>query len=129
MPNNYLLEESACPYMYDDQTNLEYKYVFDAMVDSIRVAKTAMDASNVDISVVSGWPTADSKEASIENALEYNKNYVRHVNEDTPWKTTRKDHFIFSMLDEDLLPPNVLYDWKHFGTFTLLKNETFPEAT
>ncbi|XXG59740.1 hypothetical protein AAC387_Pa04g1769 [Persea americana] len=126
--DNYLLKNCARPYMICDQNTHKYKYVFDAMVDSIACANKAMDFSNVDISVVSGWPTAGSNEATIQNAQKYNNNFLRHVNEDTPMKTKRVDHFIFSVLDEDLLNPNDVsaWKWKHFGAFTLWKNETFP---
>ncbi|XXG59751.1 hypothetical protein AAC387_Pa04g1778 [Persea americana] len=115
--DNYLLKECASSYMHDEKANLDYKYVFDAMVDSISCAINAMGFSNVDISVVSGWPTAGSTDATIENARTYNNHLLRHVNEDTPRKTKRIDHFIFGLLDGD------------FATFTLWKNKTFPEAT
>ncbi|RWR90745.1 glucan endo-1,3-beta-glucosidase [Cinnamomum micranthum f. kanehirae] len=127
--DNYLLEKLARPYMPCDQ--LKYKYVFDAMVDSISCAIDAMHFSNVDISVVSGWPTAGSKkEATIENAQKYNKNLLRYVKEAeaTPRKTKCIDHFIFSMVDEEQLPPDS-FDWSHFGTFTLSwNNKTFPRT-
>lgn len=121
---NYLLEPCACPYLHDGE--LHYKYVYDAMIDSIYCAMNRWGFSEIPISVLSGWPTAGPDTEypgafTVANAKIHNRNLATHV------KTLRaevKCNFICSLLDEDLSTGDE--ETKHLGTFILWYNQNFP---
>ncbi|KAF0926811.1 hypothetical protein E2562_027404 [Oryza meyeriana var. granulata] len=86
-----------------DPNGLTYKNLFDAMVDAVRAAvEKVSGGSNVNIVVSeSGWPSADGKGATLENARAYNQNLINHVGQGTPKKPGQMEAYVFAMFNEN----------------------------
>ncbi|MBA0649417.1 hypothetical protein Goklo_016984, partial [Gossypium klotzschianum] len=85
--------------------------MFDAQVDSVHSALSAMGFKDVEIMVAeTGWPySGDSNEVgpSIENAKAYNGNLIAHLKSmvGTPLMPGKSvDTYLFALYDEDLKP-------------------------
>ncbi|KAJ0251653.1 Glucan endo-1,3-beta-glucosidase 12 [Hirschfeldia incana] len=106
----YALFESSSQ-VVDPATGLLYSNMFDAQLDAIYFALTAMNFKTVKVMVTeSGWPSKGSvKEtaATPDNALAYNTNLIRHVIGDpgTPAKPGEEiDVYLFSLFNENRKP-------------------------
>lgn len=114
-PANYLLEPGAPTFLSEHlqffMFKYNYKYVYDAMVDSIHCAILDCRFRKVDISVLSGWPTGGHTDFTVENAKKYTGNLGSHV------KTPRAHvecNCICSLLNEDKKDTSN-EEFKHFG--------------
>ncbi|KAL5144269.1 Glucan endo-1,3-beta-glucosidase 7 [Glycine soja] len=88
-----------------------YTNMFDAQVDAVHSALSAMGFQDVEIVVAeTGWPSrGDSNEVgpSVENAKAYNGNLIAHLRSlvGTPLMPGKSvDTYIFALYDEDLKP-------------------------
>lgn len=118
--DNFLLKDSAKPYMWDG--NYCYRHAFDAMLDSICCALTKEqdELGKVDIHVLSGWPTkGPGPNASPPDAQTYMDNLVNHVTVATPRYNKPADVFIYSLEDEDTLQTDI-EEFKHLGVKSFL---------
>ncbi|GAB4837916.1 hypothetical protein Ancab_027443 [Ancistrocladus abbreviatus] len=95
----------------DSGTNIKYMNMFDAQVDAIHSALSAMGFKDIEIVVAeTGWPyRGDSNEVgpSIDNAKGYNGGLVSHLRSmvGTPLMPGKSvDTYIFALYDEDLKP-------------------------
>ncbi|XXG46953.1 hypothetical protein AAC387_Pa02g1679 [Persea americana] len=115
---NFLLNTTANKFL-TDQDNTEYKFVFDAMVDSFFGAMKDLGFDDTKIVVASGWPRqanpGDTK-ATVKNAKTYNTNLKNHIETGTPKNKRALETFIWSAFDEDKLV-QVHEGWKHLGAF------------
>ncbi|KAJ8644124.1 hypothetical protein MRB53_005872 [Persea americana] len=122
--DNFLLNTIATIFL-TDQDNTEFKFVYDAMVDSFFGAMRDLGYDNTKIVVASGWPRqtklGDTK-ATVQNAKTYNSNLKRHIESGNPKNKNRIiETFIWSALDEDRLV-GVHEGWKHLGAFVFSWN-------
>ncbi|CAH2077593.1 unnamed protein product [Thlaspi arvense] len=82
VPLEYALFESSSQ-VVDPATGLLYSNMFDAQLDAIYFALTAMSFKTIKVMVTeSGWPSKGSPKetaATPDNALAYNTNLIRHV--------------------------------------------------
>ncbi|KAG2242608.1 hypothetical protein Bca52824_095545 [Brassica carinata] len=106
----YALFESSSQ-VVDPATGLLYSNMFDAQLDAIYFALTAMNFKTVKVMVTeSGWPSKGSPKetaATPDNALAYNTNLIRHVIGDpgTPAKPGEEiDVYLFSLFNENRKP-------------------------
>ncbi|KAL2939428.1 Glucan endo-1 3-beta-D-glucosidase [Bienertia sinuspersici] len=106
----------------DPGSNIKYMNMFDAQVDAIHSALSAMGFKDIDIVVAeTGWPyRGDSSEVgpSIENAKAYNGGLISHLRSmvGTPLMPGKSvDTYIFALYDEDLKPGAA--SEKSFGLF------------
>ncbi|CAJ1973084.1 unnamed protein product [Sphenostylis stenocarpa] len=88
-----------------------YTNMFDAQVDAVHSALSAMGFQDIEIVVAeTGWPSrGDSNEVgpSLENAKAYNGNLINHLRSlvGTPLMPGKSvDTYIFALYDEDLKP-------------------------
>ncbi|TKY75389.1 Glucan endo-1,3-beta-glucosidase 7 [Spatholobus suberectus] len=88
-----------------------YTNMFDAQVDAVHSALSAMGFQDVEIVVAeTGWPSrGDSNEEgpSVENAKAYNGNLITHLRSlvGTPLMPGKSvDTYVFALYDEDLKP-------------------------
>ncbi|XVE93222.1 hypothetical protein REPUB_Repub01dG0171700 [Reevesia pubescens] len=95
----------------DSGNGIKYKNMFDAQVDAVHSALSAMGFKDVEIMVAeTGWPyRGDSNEVgpSIENAKAYNGNLIAHLRSmvGTPLMPGKSvDTYLFALYDEDLKP-------------------------
>ncbi|GLT30579.1 hypothetical protein SLA2020_053720 [Shorea laevis] len=95
----------------DSGTGINYMNMFDAQVDAVHSALSAMGFKDVEIVVAeTGWPyQGDSNEVgpSVENAKAYNGNLVAHLRSKvgTPLMPGKSvDTYLFALYDEDLKP-------------------------
>lgn len=96
--------------------NLQYKNLFDALLDVMYTAVEKMGGSNIKIVVSeSGWPSEGGRGASVENAQTYYKNLIDHVGNGTPKKQGTIETFLFAMFDEN--NKDGAETEKHFGLF------------
>lgn len=113
-PNNvsldYALFQSSSE-VIDPNTGLLYTNMFDAQIDALYFALTALNFRTIKVMVTeSGWPSKGSvKEtaATPDNAETYNTNLIRHVinNTGTPAKPGEAvDVYIFSLFNENRKP-------------------------
>lgn len=107
--------------IYDGATGMNYTNMFDAQLDAVHSAMNALGYADVDIVVAeTGWPSAGDPNqpgVSMENAIWYNANLVKHVNSGlgTPLMPNRTfDTYIFSLFNEDLKPST---SERNFGLF------------
>jgi len=114
---DYALFRSSDP-VVNDEGRL-YKSLFDAQVDSL---VSAMEKSgHPDIPIViteSGWPSAGSEAATVENAKTYTNNLIKHVlsNAGTPKRPGRNiESYIFALFNENLKGGDE--PERHFGLF------------
>ncbi|XAR67067.1 Glucan endo-1,3-beta-D-glucosidase [Bertholletia excelsa] len=110
-PNNvsldYALFKSSSE-VIDPNTGLLYTNMFDAQIDALYFALTALNFRTIKIMVTeTGWPSKGSpkeKAATPDNAETYNTNLIRHVinNTGTPAKPGEElDVYIFSLFNEN----------------------------
>lgn len=97
--------------VFDNVTSLNYNNMFDAQMDAVFSAMKRLGYDDVDIVVgETGWPSAGDPNqpgVSLDNAVSYNANLVRHVNSGlgTPLMPNRTfETYIFSLFNEDLKP-------------------------
>uniref|UniRef100_A0A7N0ZR23 glucan endo-1,3-beta-D-glucosidase n=1 Tax=Kalanchoe fedtschenkoi TaxID=63787 RepID=A0A7N0ZR23_KALFE len=95
----------------DSRTGIKYLNMFDAQVDAVHSALSAIGFKDVEIVVAeTGWPyKGDPNEAgpSIDNARAYNGNLIKHLrsNVGTPLMPGKSvDTYIFALYDENLKP-------------------------
>ncbi|PKA58581.1 hypothetical protein AXF42_Ash008868 [Apostasia shenzhenica] len=97
---------------------LGYTNMFDAMVDSVRSAVERAGAPGLELVVSeTGWPSADDTGATVENAMIYVNNLVRHVNlkQGTPKCPGQEmEVYLFAMFNEDEKPAG---SERNFGIF------------
>ncbi|KAL5980728.1 hypothetical protein ACLOJK_028637 [Asimina triloba] len=106
----------------DPNTLLHYTSMFDAMVDASYYSMEALNVSGISILVTeSGWPWlggANEPDASVDNALVFNSNLIRHVlnGSGTPSQpTTPISVYIYELFNEDLRPgPTSEKNWGIF---------------
>ncbi|KAL1210648.1 Glucan endo-1,3-beta-glucosidase 12 [Cardamine amara subsp. amara] len=110
VPLEYALFESSSQ-VVDPATGLLYSNMFDAQLDAIFFALTAMNFKTIKVMVTeSGWPSKGSTKetaATPDNALAYNTNLIRHVIGDpgTPAKPGEEiDVYLFSLFNENRKP-------------------------
>ncbi|CAN6199565.1 unnamed protein product [Urochloa humidicola] len=110
-PLEYALFRSLSPnsQISDPNTNLFYNNMFDAIIDATYNAIQAMNFTGIPVLVTaSGWPWRggpDEKAATVDNALAYNTNLIRHVlnNSGTPSQPMNQSStYIFELFNEDL---------------------------
>ncbi|KAK4489555.1 hypothetical protein RD792_005364 [Penstemon davidsonii] len=109
-PNNvqleYALIDDAAKPVTDN--SLIYQNLFDAMVDTVYAGMEKVGVSNVDIVVAeTGWPTAGSTDATIENAQKFNNNLIKLLasGKGTPRKPGKVvEAYIFALFNENLKP-------------------------
>lgn len=103
----------------------KYQNLFDAIVDAVHSALEKVGGSDVEIVVSeSGWPSAGGIAASINNAMIYNQNLIRHVGQGTPKRPGRAiDTFLFEMFNENQKPQGIE---KNFGLFFPNKQPVYP---
>jgi hypothetical protein len=98
---NYALFQPSSTTVTDPANGLAYTNLFDAMVDAVRAA---VDKAGGDGGVVvseSGWPSADGRGASVDNARTYNQNLIVHAGMGTPRKPGAMEAYVFDMFNED----------------------------
>ncbi|KFK31822.1 hypothetical protein AALP_AA6G162900 [Arabis alpina] len=93
----------------DPNTNIKYMNMFDAQVDAVHSALSAMGFKDVEIMVAeTGWAykgDPDEAGATIENAHAYNKNLIAHLKSmaGTPLMPGKViDTYLFALYDENL---------------------------
>ncbi|KAM7473172.1 hypothetical protein LguiB_020500 [Lonicera macranthoides] len=117
----YALFTAPSPVVTDPDKNLQYKNLFDALLDSHYAALEKAGGPNVGIVVSeSGWPSEGGTGASMDNAGMYYKNLIGHVKgvSGTPRKPNKAlEAFLFAMFDEN--SKHGAETERHFGLFTL----------
>ncbi|KAL6974477.1 hypothetical protein U1Q18_028661 [Sarracenia purpurea var. burkii] len=95
----------------DPNTGLLYTNMFDAQIDALYFALTALNFKTIKIMVTeTGWPSKGSAKetaATPDNAQTYNANLIRHIINDagTPAKPGEElDVYIFSLFNENRKP-------------------------
>nr|GEZ13437.1 putative glucan endo-1,3-beta-glucosidase GVI [Tanacetum cinerariifolium] len=97
--------------------DLEYKNMFDAMVDSVNWAAEKVGAGGLDIVVAeSGWPSNGNGEYTTPSlAQTYNQNLVRHAGSGTPKNPSKSvETYVFALFNENQKTPGVE---QNFGLF------------
>lgn len=107
---DYALFESSSE-VIDPNTGLLYTNMFDAQIDAIYFALTALNFRTIKVMVTeTGWPSKGSPKetaATPDNAQTYNTNLIRHVINETgtPAKPGEElDIYIFSLFNENRKP-------------------------
>lgn len=107
---DYALFSSASD-VVDPNTGLVYSNMFDAQIDALFFALSALNFKTLKIMVTeTGWPSKGSAKetaATPDNAQTYNTNLIRHVinNTGTPAKPGEEiDAYIFSLFNENRKP-------------------------
>eukprot|EP00268_Persea_americana_P064810 TRINITY_DN8575_c0_g1_i1.p1 TRINITY_DN8575_c0_g1~~TRINITY_DN8575_c0_g1_i1.p1 ORF type:complete len:491 (+),score=92.52 TRINITY_DN8575_c0_g1_i1:383-1855(+) len=123
-PIDYALSRSLPPnkQIVDPNTLLHYNSMFDAMVDAAYYSMEALNFSGIPVlATESGWPWrggADEPDATVENAVVYNSNLIRHVrnNSGTPSRPSMPvSVYIYELFSEDLRPgPTSEKNWGVF---------------
>lgn len=120
---DYAIFRSSNPVVQDGP--LGYTNVFDAMVDSVYTALEKAGGSSLDIVVSEvGWPTAEGREATNQNAETHNNRLINHVRTGgTPKRPQKRiETYIFSMFDENLKQDKIQ---RHWGIFWLEKTPKY----
>ncbi|XP_057953721.1 glucan endo-1,3-beta-glucosidase isoform X2 [Malania oleifera] len=106
----------------DNVTGITYTNMFDAQMDAVYSAMKRVGYGDVRLVVAeTGWPSAGDPNqlgVSLENAVSYNGNLVKHVNSrtGTPLMPNRTfETYIFSLFNENLKPST---SEQHFGLFS-----------
>ncbi|EEF29526.1 Glucan endo-1,3-beta-glucosidase precursor, putative [Ricinus communis] len=107
--------------VFDSATGKNYTNMFDAQLDAVFSAMKRLGYEDVDIVVAeTGWPSAGDPNqpgVSLENALSYNGNLVKHVNSGigTPLMPNRTfETYLFALFNENLKPT---VSEQNFGLF------------
>ncbi|XP_047307802.1 glucan endo-1,3-beta-glucosidase 13-like [Impatiens glandulifera] len=107
---DYALFESSSE-VIDPNTGLLYTNMFDAQIDALYYALSALSFKTIKIMVTeTGWPSKGSPKeisATPDNAQKYNGNLIRHVvnNSGTPFRPGEKlDVYVFSLFNENRKP-------------------------
>lgn len=107
--------------VFDPVTKVNYTNMFDAQLDAVYWAMKKVGYEDVDLVVAeTGWPSAGDPNQpgiSLENALSFNGNLVKHVNsgKGTPMMPNRTfETYIFSLFNENLKPS---ISEQNFGLF------------
>lgn len=95
--------------VFDAGTGMNYTNMFDAQLDAVYSAMKRVGYEDVDIVVAeTGWPSVGDPGqpgVSVENALSFNGNLVKHVNsgQGTPLMPNRTfETYIFALFNENL---------------------------
>ncbi|KAF8646971.1 hypothetical protein HU200_065484 [Digitaria exilis] len=95
-----------------------YQNMLEATVDAVYAAVEKVGGTPGRARVVvseTGWPTAGGAAATVENAMTYNQNLVRHVWKGTPRRPGRKlEAYVFAMFNENLKEAGVEQNWGLF---------------
>lgn len=122
---DYALFRSTSTVVADNGRN--YKYLFDALVDTLVSAMGALGYPNIPLIVTeSGWPSAGADVATVDNARTYNNNLIRHVlsNEGTPKRPgTSIETYIFALFNENKKDAGTE---QHFGLFYPNRQLVYP---
>lgn len=97
--------------VFDKATGINYTNMFDAQMDAVYSAMKKVGYGDVDLVVgETGWPSLGDPGqpgVSLENAVSYNGNLIKHVNsgKGTPLMPNRTfETYIFSLFNENLKP-------------------------
>ncbi|OIV93318.1 hypothetical protein TanjilG_23090 [Lupinus angustifolius] len=97
--------------VFDKVSGFNYTNMFDAQMDAVYSAMEKVGYEDVELVVAeTGWPSAgdpNQSGASLENAVSYNGNLIKHVNsgKGTPLMPNRTfQTYIFSLFNENLKP-------------------------
>ncbi|CAK8577369.1 unnamed protein product [Lathyrus sativus] len=97
--------------VFDKATGINYTNMFDAQMDAVYSAMKKLGYDDVELVVgETGWPSLgdpDQPGVSLENAVSYNGNLIKHVNsgKGTPLMPNRTfETYIFSLFNENLKP-------------------------
>ncbi|CAL4988668.1 unnamed protein product [Urochloa decumbens] len=92
-----------------------YQNLFDASVDAFYEAMRKLDVSGVPVVVSeTGWPSAEGKDATPENAKIYNQNLINHIRSGTPRHPSPIKTYLFSMFNENQKDKGVEQNWGLF---------------
>jgi exo-beta-1,3-glucanase (GH17 family) len=96
--------------------NLEYQNLFAASMDALYSALEKVSGANVGVVVSeSGWPSASSITATVENAGTYYSNLIRYSKNGTPKRPSYLETYLFAMFDENQKGP--VESERNFGLF------------
>ncbi|KAE9597321.1 hypothetical protein Lal_00007569 [Lupinus albus] len=97
--------------VFDNVTGFNYTNMFDAQMDAVYSAMKKVGYEDVELVVAeTGWPSAGDPNqggVSVENAVSYNGNLIKHVNsgKGTPLMPNKTfETYIFSLFNENLKP-------------------------
>lgn len=97
--------------VFDKATGINYTNMFDAQMDAVYSAMKKLGYDDVELVVgETGWPSLgdpDQPGVSLENAVSYNGNLIKHVDsgKGTPLMPNRTfETYIFSLFNENLKP-------------------------
>ncbi|PNY14663.1 glucan endo-1,3-beta-glucosidase-like protein [Trifolium pratense] len=97
--------------VFDKVTGINYTNMFDAQMDAVYSAMKKLGYDDVELIIgETGWPSLGDPGqpgVSLENAVSYNGNLIKHVNsgKGTPLMPNRTfDTYIFSLFNENLKP-------------------------
>ncbi|CAL1404464.1 unnamed protein product [Linum trigynum] len=106
----------------DPNTRIRYTNMLDAQLDAVFSAMKLLGFGDLEIAIgETGWPSKGEPSqigAGAENAAQYNRNLMRHVNsgDGTPLMPNRTfETYIFSLFNEDLKPGPTCE--RNFGLF------------